>query len=159
MVVAARLVHYWTRGDGGVGASASEFVSFPCDLDIATLDTRYGTGVADCVGGVGSHDWDRSPISARTECSAMGTRAFAHVVVAPVSPYFRGGSKSRDGNVLRRSNIWRVCYATPNVDLGARSHCSGIRNRIHSLLARSKRLSNVGPASARGSIWPDWQRR
>jgi hypothetical protein len=42
MVVAARLVHYWTRGDGGVGASASEFVSFPCDLDVATLDTRYG---------------------------------------------------------------------------------------------------------------------
>jgi len=88
MVVAARLVHYWTRGDGGVGASASEFVSFPCDLDIATLDTRYGTGVADSVGGVGSHDWDRSPISAQTECAAMGGRALPDVVVARVPPDF-----------------------------------------------------------------------
>src|SRR6266567_6658970 len=105
MVVAARLVHCWSRGDGGVGASAPEFVSFPCDLDIATLDTRYGTGVPNTVGGVGSHDWDRSTISARTECSAMGSRAFAHVVVACVPPYFRSGSKSRVRHVLRRSNI------------------------------------------------------
>src|SRR6266550_2549938 len=159
MVVAARLVHYWTRGDGGVGASASEFVSFPCDLDIATLDTRYGTGVADAVGGVGSHDWDRSPISAQIECSAMGARAFAHVVVACVPPYFRGGSESRDGSVLRRSNIWCVCDAAPNIDLGARARRARICDGIHSLFARSKRLSNVGPASAGGSVWPDRQRR
>src|SRR5436190_19743063 len=159
MVVAARLIHYWTRGDGGAGASASEFVSFPCDLDIATLDTRYGAGVPNTVGRVRSNDGHCAPISTQIECSAMGARAFAHVVIAHVPPYFRGGSKSRDGNVLRRSNIWCVCDAAPNVDLGARSHCSGIRNRIHSLLARSKRLSNVGSASARGSIWLDWQRR
>ena len=88
MVVAARLVHCWTRGDGGAGASAAEFVSLSCDLDIATLDTRYGTGVANTVGGVGSNDWDCSPILAQIECAAMGGRAFPHVVVARVPPYF-----------------------------------------------------------------------
>ena len=82
------LVHYWTRGNGGVGASPAEFVSFPCDLDIATLDTRYGAGVANNFGGVGSHDWDYSPISAQIECAAMGGRALSNVVVARVPPYF-----------------------------------------------------------------------
>src|SRR5436190_6054623 len=159
MVVAARLIHYWTRGDGGAGASASEFVSFPCDLDIATLDTRYGTGVPNTVGRVRSNDGHCAPISAQIECSAMGARDFVHVVIACVPPYFRGGSKSRDGNVLRRSNIWCVCDAAPNVDLGARARRARICDGIHSLFARSKRLSNVGPASARGSIWPHWQRR
>ena len=52
------------------------------------LDTRYGTGVADSVGGVGSNDRDRSPISAQIECAAMGGRALPHVVVARVSADF-----------------------------------------------------------------------
>src|SRR6266496_3713489 len=46
-----------------------------------------------------------------------------------------------------------------DVDLGACARRARICDGIHSLFARSKRLSNVGPASARGSIWPDWQRR
>jgi hypothetical protein len=50
MVVTAHLVHHWTGGDGGIGSSAEKFVSFSCDLDIATLDTRHGIGVADSVG-------------------------------------------------------------------------------------------------------------
>src|SRR5438067_786382 len=89
----------------------------------------------------------------------MGARAFAHVVVACVPPYFRGGSKSGDGNVLRRSNIWCVCDAAPNVHMGAGARRARICDGIHSLFARPKRLSNVGPASAGGSIWTDWQRR
>ena len=88
MVVAAHLVYCGARGDGGVGASAAEFVSLPCDLDIATLDTRYGTGVANAVGRVSANDWDCSPISAQIECAAVGGRAFPHVIVARVSPYF-----------------------------------------------------------------------
>ena len=88
MVVAARLVHCWTRGDGWVGASSAEFVSFPRDLDIAALDIRYGAGVANTFGGVGSNDWHCSPILAQIEYSAMGGRAFPHVVVARVPPRF-----------------------------------------------------------------------
>ena len=88
MVVAARLVHRWARSDGGVGASASEFVSLPCDLDIATLDTRYGAGVANAIGGVNSNDWHCAPILAQIECSAMGGRAPPHVVVARIAPRF-----------------------------------------------------------------------
>ena len=155
MVVAADLVHLRARGDGRNCASAAEFVSLPCDLDITTLDTRHRAGVADSVSGVSSNNRRSPSISAQTECAAMGRRALPHVVVARVSPDFRGGSKPRDRHLLWRPNIWRVCDATANVDLGARSHCSGVRNRIHSLLARSKRLSNVGSASARGRIWLD----
>ena len=107
----------------------------------------------------GSNDGYCAPILAQIECAAMGGRAFAHVVVACVPPYFRGGSKSRDRHLLRRSNIWCVCDAAPNVHLGARARRARICDGIHSLFARSKCLSNVGPASARGSIWPDWQCR
>ena len=88
MVVAARLVHYWTGGNGGVGASASEFVSFPCDLDLATLDPCYWVGVPNTVGGVCSNDRHRSPVFAQLECAAMGGRRFAHVLIAAVAPSF-----------------------------------------------------------------------
>src|SRR5207247_7870989 len=105
MVVAAHLVHRWTRSDGGVGASASKFVSLPCDLDIATLDTRYGIGFTDTVGRVGSNDWRRSPIFPRVECAAVGSRAFPYFIVARIAPHFFSGSKSRDRHLLWRPNI------------------------------------------------------
>src|SRR4029077_11933915 len=128
-------------------------------LDIAALDTRYRTGVADAVRGVSSNNRRSPPHSAYTECTAMGRRALLHVAVARVPPDFRGGSKPRDRHVLRRPDFRRVCDATTDVDLGACAAGSGIRNRIHSLPARSERLSNVGPASARGSAWPRWERQ
>ena len=87
-VVATRLVHYWTRGNGGVGASAAELVSLSCDLDIATLDTRNGAGVANAFGGVSSNRRRRAPIFAQTECAAMGCRALPHVVVTCFPPSF-----------------------------------------------------------------------
>ena len=88
MVVAARLVHCWTRTDGVIGASAAKFISLPGDLDISTLDTRYRAGVADGIGGVNSNNWDCAPVLAQIECSAMGNRAPAHVVVARVASRF-----------------------------------------------------------------------
>ena len=88
MVVAARLVHRWTRSDGGIGASAAKFISLPCDLDLATLDTRYRAGVANAIGGVNSNDWHCAPLLAQIECSAMGGRASTHVVVARVASSF-----------------------------------------------------------------------
>src|SRR5215470_3236820 len=134
MVVTPHLVHRWTRGNGGVGASAAEFVSLSCNLDITTLDSCYGTGVANSVGGIGSNDRDRSPISAQIKYAAMGGGAFLHVIVARVSPDLRGGSKPRNRNLLRRPNIWCICDAAPHIDLGARPHCSRICDRIYSLL-------------------------
>ena len=88
MVVAARLVHRWARFDGGIGASAAKFVSLPGDLDISTLDTRYRAGVADAIGGVNSKHWHCAPVLAQIECSAMGSRAPAHAVVARVASRF-----------------------------------------------------------------------
>src|SRR5262245_42028191 len=88
MVVAACLVYCWARRDGGVGASTAEFVSLPCDLDVATLDTGYRSGVTNAVGGISSHDGNRSPISVQIECPAVGGGAFAHVIVARVSSNF-----------------------------------------------------------------------
>ena len=88
MVVAAYLVHRRARGDGRVGASSTQFVSVPGDLDVAALDTRYGAGIANAIGGVGSHDWDHPPISAQIEYSAVGGRAPAHVVVARLAARF-----------------------------------------------------------------------
>ena len=88
MVVAAHLVHRWARSDGWVGAPAAKFVSLPCDLDIATLDTRYGAGVANAIGGANPNDWYCAPVLAPIECSPMGGRAFAHVVVAHAAPGF-----------------------------------------------------------------------
>ena len=88
MVVAAHLVHRWARSDGGAGSSAAEFVSLPCDLDIATLDSRYGIGVANAIGGVNSNDWHRPAVLAQIECSAVGGRAPTHVVVAHAAPGF-----------------------------------------------------------------------
>jgi hypothetical protein len=67
---------------------AWKFVSLPCDLDIATLDTRYGLGVANAIGGVNSNDWYCAPVLAPIECSPMGGRAFAHVVVIHAAPGF-----------------------------------------------------------------------
>src|SRR5262249_10421382 len=88
MVLGTRAVHYWTRGNGGVGASAAEFISIPRDLDIAALDPCYGTGVANTVCGVSSNGGHRSPIAAQLECAAMGCRAVAHVVIARVASRF-----------------------------------------------------------------------
>src|SRR5207244_10570344 len=88
MVAAAHLVHHWARGDGRARASTPEFVSVPCHLDIATLDTRYRTGVADAVRGVSSNNRRSPPHSAYTECTAMGRRALPHVAVARVPPDF-----------------------------------------------------------------------
>ena len=88
MVGAAHLVHRWARSDGGVGASAAKFVSLPRDLDIATLDTRYGVGVANAIGGVNPNDWHCPPALAQIECSALGGRAPAHVVVARFASRF-----------------------------------------------------------------------
>jgi len=72
----------------GLEPRAAEFVSFPCYLDIATLDTRYGAGIANTVGGVSANNRRDAPISAQTECAAMGGRAFAHLVIARVAPSF-----------------------------------------------------------------------
>jgi hypothetical protein len=88
MVVAAHLIHRRTGSDGGLGSSAAELVSLPCDLDIATLDTRYRVGIPNTVGGIGSNDRDCSPISAQIKCAAMGDRAFPHVIVARISSDF-----------------------------------------------------------------------
>jgi hypothetical protein len=88
MVVAAHLVHRWARSDGGVGASTAKFVSLPSDLDVATLDTRYGAGVANAIGGVNPNDWHCPPVLAQIEYSAMGGCAPAHVVVARIAPRF-----------------------------------------------------------------------
>jgi hypothetical protein len=52
------------------------------------------------------------------------------------------------------SSLLDLLYIGLTVDLGTRANRSRIRDRIHSLLARSKHLSNVGPASAGGSVWP-----
>src|SRR5262249_7231324 len=88
VVVAAHLVHHWTCRDGWLGSSAAEFVSLPCDLDIATLDTRYRARVANTVGRVGSNSWRSASISAQFKCAAMGCRAFPDVIVARVPSYF-----------------------------------------------------------------------
>ena len=73
--------------------------------------------------------------------------------------HFRGGSKPRDRHLLRRPNFRFACGTTANLNVDACAVSSGLCDGIHSLFARSKRLSNVGPASARGSVWPNWQRR
>ena len=54
MVLATRAVNHWTRGDGGAGTSAAEFISVPGDLDVAALDSRYGIGLADAARGAGA---------------------------------------------------------------------------------------------------------
>src|SRR5437016_14668906 len=84
MVAAAHLVHHWARGDGRARASTPEFVSVPCHLDIATLDTRYRTGVADAVRGVSSNTRRSPPRYAYTDSTAMGRRAHHLVDVASV---------------------------------------------------------------------------
>src|SRR2546430_8875302 len=52
-----------------------------------------------------------------------------------------------------------ACDATTNLELGACVACSRIRDWIYSLSSRSKRLSNVRSASARGSAWSGGQRQ
>ena len=44
--------------------------------------------VANAVGGVGSRNWYRSPISAQIECAAVGSSTFPNVIVARASPDF-----------------------------------------------------------------------
>jgi hypothetical protein len=136
--------------------------SSPLDLLYFGLTALFWIGhrlssIANTFGGVGSNDWDRSPISAQIECAAMGGRALPHVVVARVPPCFRGGSKSRNRNLLRGPDLRFARDTTANLNVAACVASTGLRDGIHSLFARSKRLSNVGSASTRGSIWPDWQ--
>src|SRR5437016_13570989 len=101
MVAAAHLVHHWARGDGRARASTQEFVSVPCHLDIATLDTRYRTGVSDAIRGVSSNNRGSPQHSAYTECTARGRRALPDLVVALVDPDFWDASKPRVRHLLR----------------------------------------------------------
>src|SRR6266550_5863656 len=82
---------------------------------------------------------------------------FADVIGAIA--FVRGGSKPRDGHVLRRPNFRRVCDTTAHVDMGACAPRARIRDRIYSLPARSKRLPNVGSTGSRGSAWTRRQRQ
>src|SRR5438874_12924893 len=104
MVLAAHLVHRWTSSDGGVGTPAAKFVSLPCDLDIATLDTRYGAGVANAIGGANPNDWYCAPVLAPIVCSPMGGRTFAHVVVVYAFHGFSGDSNSCNRLYILRPN-------------------------------------------------------
>ncbi len=49
VVAATRVIHCWNRGDGWARSSPAKFVSFPGDLDIAALDSRYRPGIANTV--------------------------------------------------------------------------------------------------------------
>src|SRR5262249_21745054 len=83
------------------------------------------------------------------EYPAMGGCAFADVAIVSVVASVRGGSKPRDRHILWRQDIRRVCDAITNILLGTRAGGSRLCDGFHPLLARSKRLPNVRPASAR----------
>ena len=74
-------------------------------------------------------------------------------------PVFEVEANRETGTYLWRPNIRCACDAITNIHMAACVARSRIRDGIYSLPARPKRLSNVGSASARGSIWPDWQRQ
>ena len=107
------------------------------------------------------NDKDTGPnaaLGAAVLFDAMGSKR-PNLTLEDFSSIFRGGSKPRDRHLLRRPNFRFACGTTANLNVDACAVSSGLCDGIHSLFARSKRLSNVGPASARGSIWPDWQCR
>src|SRR5215470_129756 len=88
----------------------------------------------------------------------MGGDALPDVDLGRVVAFVRGGSKPGDWHILWRPDIRRVCNATSDIIVGACAAGSRLCDGVHSLFARSKRLSNVGPASARSCAWLGCQR-
>ena len=84
----------------------------------------------------------------------MGGHAFPDVVVGSFVAFVRGGSKPGDRHILWRPDFRRDCDAITDIVLGTCAGGSRLCDRVHSLLARSKRLSNVGSASARSRARP-----
>ena len=158
MVIATRIVHCWNRGDGWSRSSSSKFVSLSCDLDVAALDSCHRARLADAVRRAKSNQRHRAWISAQAEYSAVGGRALFYGAVRSSVATLRGGSKPGNRDLLRRSHIRRVCDTIADLDVGARATGSWFRYWLHSLLARSKCVSNVRPASAKGSTRSGWQR-
>src|SRR2546423_3884126 len=100
MVVAPRLVHHWNRGDGWPRSSSEEFVSLPGDLDLAALDSGYGSGIANIVCGGRSNARHCAPTSAQAERSPVGGHGFPDDVVGGFVTSVRGRSKPRDRDIL-----------------------------------------------------------
>src|SRR4029453_5434618 len=84
----------------------------------------------------------------------MGRRVLPDVVVASVATPVRGRSKPGRRHILWRPDLRRNCGAIRAIFLGTGAGGAGLCHGIHSLLAGSKCLSNVGPASARGGARP-----
>src|SRR4030095_10523894 len=136
MVVAAHLVHRWARSDGGVCASAAEFVSIPGDLDVAALDSRYGVGLADTARGADSNERRRARSFTWVKHPAMGGGALPDDGVGGAITSVRSGSKPGDRYILWRSDIRRHRDAITDLVLGACTGGSGFRYGLYSLPAR-----------------------
>jgi len=80
----------------------------------------------------------------------MDSRALLDGVVRTAVAAVRSGSKPGDRHILWRPEFRRDCDAITDIALSTCARSSGLCDGFHSLLARSKRLSNVGSASARG---------
>src|SRR5437667_1813211 len=64
VVIATRVVHCWNRGYGWPRSSSSEIVSLPGALDLAALDSGFGSGIANIVCGGRSNARHCAPSSA-----------------------------------------------------------------------------------------------
>src|ERR1043166_5417106 len=88
----------------------------------------------------------------------MGGRALLDGIVHNPVATVRSGGKSGNRHLLWRLDLRRVCNATSDVIMGASAASSRLCDGVHSLSARQKRLSNVGPASTRSGAWLGCQR-
>ena len=97
-------------------------------------------------------EWHFPAISTHVEYQAVGSFAVPDSVVDNVAARLRGGSKPRHRNIRWRPNFRSVCDGTADIGLGSCAAGAGLCHGIHSLPARSKRLSNVGSQGARGGF-------
>src|SRR5204863_9709379 len=109
--------------------------------------------------GIGAERRYCAPGLTQLEYPAVGARAVPYADVIGAIVLVRGGSKPGGRHILRRPDIRRYSNSVTDVFLGARDRGSRLCDAIHLLLARSKRLSNAGSASARGSLGPGSQRK
>src|SRR5437667_2929149 len=107
MVVAPRTVHRRNRSDGWPRSSSSKFVSIPGNLDLAALDSGYGSGIVNMVRRGRSNARHCAPSSAQIERSAMGGHGLPDGVVGSFVASVRGGSTARDRYVLWRADLRR----------------------------------------------------
>ena len=150
MVAPARALRFGNRGHGRARAPPAESVSLSGDLDFATLDSRDRARFPDADWGTDSRAWCCAPDAPRVEHAAMGHFASDRGCVGHLPAALRSRREPAGWYLLWGSDIRRYRDGIAHVFMGPGAAGPRLRDRVHPLSPRPKRVSNVGSPGPRG---------